>query len=243
MKRNSLIPIACAIAILLFCSTVSGATPDEMEYTDEEGDLLVLGESTGYENDVDILSVEVDQSAFPQVIIKMTVKGNIVGKYEMEDSHNWYGFGLDLGGDEETDVIGIQLTGQDEGKDSFVTINTEASIAPLTEGEYVISGSTFTVNIPPSYFAGFDEVKDFTGTTGQGFPDATITDGVNYLFGEDQKPYGYTEPADDDTDDDDTTDDDTADDDDDDSPGFTVLLALSAFAVSVVIITRKRKNL
>ncbi|MGA1793203.1 MAG: hypothetical protein ACMUHM_04570, partial [Thermoplasmatota archaeon] len=192
----------------------------------------------------DILSVKVDQSSFPDVTITMTVKGGIVAEYG-EDQHNWYGFGLDLNGDEETAIIGIQLTGMDEGKDSFVTINNETSIAPLTVGEYVISGSTFTVHIPAIYFQGYDEVKDFTGTATQGFPGTTVSDGVNYLFGEDQTPYGETaddDTTDDDTTDDDTSDDDTSDDDDDDSPGFTVLLTLSAFAISVLMLTRKRKN-
>ena len=243
MKRYILLPIALAFVILASCSVVVTATPDQMEYTDEEGDLLMLGDPTGYEDDIDIVSVTVDQSLFPIVVVKITVKGNIVAKYDEEDQHNWYGFGLDLDGDEDVAEVGVQFTGPDEGKDSFVTVNNQTKIDPLTEGQYTISGSTFTVTVPIEYCAAYSEVKDFTARASQGFPGTSVSDAVNDLFGEDDKPYGYEEPADDDdTTDDDTTDDDTSDDDDDDSPGFTILLAISAFAVSVVIITRKRKN-
>ena len=121
-----------------------------MEYTDPEGDLLVLGDATGHEDDIDIISVEVDQSAFPSVTVTITVKGTITANYE-EDENNYYGFGLDLDGDETKAEVSVQVTGGDEGKDSFVTIADLMSVKPMFAGEYVMSGSTFTVYVPATY--------------------------------------------------------------------------------------------
>jgi hypothetical protein len=247
MKRKFGLAVASGIVLLMICMMPASGTPDQMEYSDEEGDLLVLMDPTGYEDDVDIVSVSVDQSSFPVVVVTITVKGNIIGEYE-EGKHNWYGFGLDLDGDEDKAEVGVQLTGPDEGKEAYVSINNQTMIEALSVGEYVISGSTFTVNVPVKYCSDHSEVKDFTATATQGFPGTSITDTVNGLFNEDDKPYGYVEPADDD--DDDTTpvddDDDTSPDDDDDdssTPGFSFALITLSVLFTGIFLSRFRKKL
>ena len=246
MKRNCLIAAALGFVMLtMFFMPVSG-TPDQMEYTDPEGDLLVLGDPTGHEDDIDIVSVTVDQSSFPSVTVTITVKGIITANYEEEGENNYYGFGLDLDGDEEKAEVSVQVTGGDEGKDSFITIADLTSLRPLNEGEYVMSGSTLTVYVPATYCMNYTEVVDFTAKASNAFPDSNIIDAVNDLFGEDDLPYGHEEPDDDDddtapADDDDDTEPD--DDDDDSTPGFSFALISISIITAGILITRFRKKL
>jgi hypothetical protein len=242
MKRNCLIASALGFVLLaMFFIPVSG-TPDQMEYTDPEGDLLVLGDPTGHEDDIDIVSVTVDQSSFPSVTVTITVKGTITANYDNEGENNYYGFGLDLDGDEDKAEVSVQVTGGDEGKDSFITIADHTSLRPLNAGEYVISGSTFTVNVPAAYCMNYTEVLDFTARASNSFPGSNIIDAVNDLFGEDDKPYGYEEPADDDDTEPDDDDTEPADDDDDSTPGFSLALILLSVIAAGILITRVRKK-
>jgi hypothetical protein len=246
MKRKTLIATASGMALLLIWLIPASGTPDQMEYTDPEGDLLVLGDPTGHEDDIDIVSVTVDQSSFPSVVVTITVKGIITANYEGEDENNYYGFGLDLDGDEAKAEVSVQVTGGDEGKDSFVTIADLTSLRPLNAGEYAISGSTFTVYVPATYCLNYTEVVDFTAKASNSFPDSNIIDAVNDLFGEDGLPYGHEDADDDDdtepTDDDDDTEPDDDDDDDDSTPGFPLSLILLSVIGAGILVTRIRKK-
>ncbi len=208
-----------------------------MSYEDEEEDLFVLGESTGHEDDVDILSLTCDRSSYPVVLV-MTVKGEITADYG-ENGTNNYVFSIDLDGDEDTAEIGVQMTGVNSGNDQFFTVNTPEKIVLLDEDHYTISGSTITVYIDQTHFNGADEVLDISGTALQIFDSSTVTDLINNKFGEDDKPYGYEEPT---TDDDDENPDGNETDDDEDSPGFSlILISLSAILVAIFI-GRSRKK-
>jgi len=75
-----------------------------------------------------------------------------------------------------------------------------------------------------------DITKEYTGIDpGSGDDDTTDDDTTD------------DDTTDDDTTDDDTTDDDTSD-DDDDSPGFGVVMAVSALVISAVFIIRRKRN-
>ena len=76
MRRNILISIAVALIFIAVCITNVNGTPDQMEYTDEEGDTLAIGDPTGHEDDVDMISLTVDQSSIP-IVVTITVKGLI----------------------------------------------------------------------------------------------------------------------------------------------------------------------
>lgn len=228
---------AGAILFMLLMVQGASATPDRMEYTDEEQDLLVLGDPTGHEDDVDIVSMTVDQSSRPVVVV-ITVKGQLTANYGVEQSNNIQ-FILDLDGDYSVGEVQVALDGSEEGDDDFVTLMTNEAFVPLTGGDYTKSGSTFTVSIPLSYVGVEDEIQDFAASTIQGFPGTSVSDTVNYEFGNDDLAYGETAP------DDDTTDDDTSDDDsqetDEDSPGFSMLLSLASVMAVAVLLGRFRK--
>ena len=131
------------------------------------------------------------------------------------------------------------MTGVNSGNDQFFTVSTPENIVLLDEGHYTISGSTITVYIEQTHFNGADEVLDISGTTLQMFDSTSVTDPINYNFGEDDKPYGYEEPT---TDDDDENPDGNETDDDEDTPGLSLIL-ISASAIFVAIfIGRFRKK-
>jgi hypothetical protein len=250
MKLRKISIAAGAIIFMLIMVRGATATPDQMEYTDEEGDLLVLSDPTGHEDDVDMVSMSVDQSSRP-VVVKITVKGQIKANYGAEQSNNIQ-FILDLDGDFSQGEVQVTMDGSEEGDEGFMTLMTNEAFVPLTEGDYTLSGSTLTVNIPISYVGAGDEVQDFAASTVQGFPGTSIMDTVNWEFGEDDAAYGEgssdDDTADDDITDDDTSDDDAADDDtsddddDDDSPGFTLLLSLASVMAAAVLLGRFRKK-
>ena len=237
MKSIMLIAITAGlILITLGLSTVVG-NDNNMSYEDEEGDPIVFGESTGHEDDVDILSLTCDRSSFPVVLV-MTVKGEITADYG-ENGTNNYVFSIDLDGDEDTAEIGVQMTGVNSGNDQFFTVSTPENIVLLDEDHYIISGSTITVYIEQTHFGGADEVLDISGTTLQMFDSTSVTDPINYKFGEDDKPYGYEEPT---TDDDDETPDGNETDDDEDTPGFSIILISVSAILVAIFIGRSRKK-
>ena len=237
MKSIMLIAITAGlILITLGLSTVVG-NDNNILYEDEEGDLIVFGESTGHEDDVDILSLTCDRSSFPVVLV-MTVKGEITADYG-ENGTNNYVFSIDLDGDEDTAEIGVQMTGVNSGNDQFFTVSTPENIVLLDEDHYIISGSTITVYIEQTHFGGADEVLDISGTTLQMFDSTSVTDPINYKFGEDDKPYGYEEPT---TDDDDETPDGNETDDDEDTPGFSIILISASAVLVAIFIGRSRKK-
>ena len=237
MKSIMLIAITAGlIMITLGLSTVVG-NDNNMLYEDEEGDLIVFGESTGHEDDVDILSLTCDRSSYPVVLV-MTVKGEITADYG-ENGTNNYVFSIDLDGDEDTAEIGVQMTGINSGNDQFFTVSTPENIVLLDEDHYIISGSTITVYIEQTHFGGADEVLDISGTTLQMFDSTSVTDPINYNFGEDDKPYGYEEPT---TDDDDEKPDGNETDDDEDTPGFSIILISASAVLVAIFMGRSRKK-
>jgi hypothetical protein len=249
MKLSKISITAGAFILVLIMVQWVSATPDQMEYTDEEGDLLVLGDPTGHEDDVDMVSMTVDQSSRP-VVVKITMKGQVTANYGVEQSNNIQ-FILDLDGDYNQGEVQVTMDGSEEGDDEFMTLMTLEAFIPLTEGDYSISGSTLTVNIPVAYVGVEDEVMDFAASTIQGFPGTSVADTINWEFGEDNAAYGEgssdddtsdDDTTDDDTSDDDTSDDDSSDDDDDDSPGFSMLLSLVSVIAAAVLIGRFRRK-
>ncbi len=237
MKSMMLIAITAGlIMITLGLSNVIG-NDDDMLYWDGKGDLLLQGESTGHEDDVDILSLSCDRSSYPVVLV-MTVKGQITAEYG-ENGTNNYVFFIDLDGDEDTAEIGIQMTGINSGNDQFFTANTPENTILLDEDHYTISGSTVTVYIDQTHFNGADEVLDISGTTLQMFDSSTVMDQINNKFGEDDRPYGYGEPT---ADDDDETPERNETDDDEDTPGFSIILISVSVILIAIFIGRSRKK-
>ncbi|MCK5772583.1 MAG: hypothetical protein KAH57_02240 [Thermoplasmata archaeon] len=237
MKSMMLIAITAGlIMITLGLSNVIG-NDDDMLYEDEEEDLFVIGESTGHEDDVDILSLTCDRSSDPVALV-MTVKGEITAEYG-ENGTNNYVFSIDLDGDEDTAEIGVQMTGVNSGNDQFFTAITPENTILLDEDHYTISGSTVTVYIDQTHFGEASEVLDISGTTLQMFNSSTVMDQINNKFGEDDTPYGYEEPT---ADDDDETPDGNETDDDEDTPGLSIILISASAILVAMFIGRSRKK-
>jgi hypothetical protein len=135
-----------------------------------------------------------------------------------------------------------------------MTIQTDERVIPYSADKYTIQGSTLTIRIDYAYFGSYEKVSDFTASTLQYFNNtqSSVSDSVNYIFGDDNKPYDRNPQDDDITTDDDISDDDAADDDtvdddtsdDDDSPGFSPFLFLVsiAFISTVIFIARSRRR-
>ncbi|MBN1540048.1 MAG: hypothetical protein JW939_07875 [Candidatus Thermoplasmatota archaeon] len=208
-------------------------------YEDEGSDFIRYGDATGHEDDIDILKVTCDDSSFP-IVVEMTVKGTVTGSYG-DGGTNKYVILLDLDGDESLAELSFQLN-----ESGHVTIYTEDRSFPYPEEDYTISGSKMTIRIDYSYMGNYEKVSDLAVSTLQRFssPAITVTDSLNYLFGEDNAPFPRGDPPDDDitTDDDSTDDDEQSVDDDDKTPGFSIAIAIFAAFVSVVLMTRKRKD-
>ncbi|MEA3559075.1 MAG: hypothetical protein U9R75_07475 [Candidatus Thermoplasmatota archaeon] len=225
--------IIIGMAVLLLGSNMMSANGDEdpWSYQDEENDVLVLGQNSSFEDDIDIVSLTCDASGDP-IVLTMTVVGNIVAEYG-ENGTNNYVIALDLDGDEEEAEVGVQFTGADADKEAYVTIITSDDIEYLSESEYEISGSMITVRIARGYLGEYEDVLDFTATNLQIMNTGTGTDAVNFDFGEDNKPYDDSSPADDDT-----GDDDTSDDDDTEDEGSTEKDSIcgSAFLLSIALL-------
>jgi len=245
MKRTVL-SVAASVMLLSILTVPVSAQSEVMEYIDPDTDFIRYGPQTGREDDVDILSLTCDDSTFPVVIV-LTVKGAITKSYGEDIGSNKYIIAIDLDGDESQGEIGLQLTG-DEG----MTIQTDERIIPFSEDKYTIQGSTLTVRIDYAYFGSYEKVSDLTASSLQYFKqtDTSVSDSVNYIFGDDDKPYDRSSQDDDITTDDDVSDDDTTDDDkddddnsdDDDSPGYSLALLSVAILCAIIFVGRLRRR-
>lgn len=213
--RKSMFIAAGMIAVLLISMTVWGED-NIWSYDDESGDVQFTMSDTDHGDDIDLVSLTLDQSGDP-LILTMTVVGDVTGEYGEDGSegYNSYTLGLDLDGDEDYAEINVKIMGLYYGEESYITISSPVAIEPIGDDNYTISGSTFTARIDRSYLGSYSSVLDFTGSNLQTMGINTGFDYINYNFGGDDEPYDDGSSGDDDTDDDDTTDDDTGDDTDD----------------------------
>jgi len=223
----------------------ASAADEIIIYTDGESDFARYGATTGHEADMDIVSLTCDDSTYP-FVVELTVSGTITSSYGSGGGVNKYVVLLDLNGDESKAEMSFELE-----TDGTLTIYTQDGRNFTYPGDqYTIAGSKLSIRIDYSYLGNFERVSDIAASTLQRFdnPSTTVTDSVNYLFGEDNKPFPRQGPADDDvTTDDDTTDDDNTDDDttddDDDSPGPSmVLIVLSISIIAFVHFLRRKKE-
>jgi hypothetical protein len=212
MRKSMLIAVSM-MAVLLISMTASG-NGEIWSYDDESGDVQFTMSDTGHGDDIDVVSLTLDQSGDP-LILTLTVVGDITGEYgeDGEDGYNSYVLGLDLDGDEDYAEINVKIMGIYYGEETYITISSPTAIEPIGDDNYTISGSTFTARINRGYMGSFTSVLDFTGSLTQTMGINTGFDYINYNFGDDDKPYDDGSSGDDD--DDDTTDDDTGDDTDD----------------------------
>lgn len=239
MWRTASFLIASTMVLFLLPMQAS-AYETIITYDDEGSDFIRYGEATGHEDDIDILKVTCDDSSFP-IVVELTVKGTITGSYGAGET-NKYVILLDLDGDESLAELSFQLN-----ESGSITIYTGDRSFLYPEEDYTISGSKMTLHIDYSYMGNYEKVSDLAVSTLQSFSSSqiTVTDSVNYLFGEDNEPFPRGElPDDDTTTDNDSSDDDEkpVDDDDEETPGFPITLVAAAAIISVVLITRKRKN-
>ncbi|MBN1390649.1 MAG: hypothetical protein JXA22_08420 [Candidatus Thermoplasmatota archaeon] len=240
MKKTVIFSLAAMMLMFCLVSTVS-ADEEKIVYQDEVSDFTRYGETTGHEQDMDIISVTCDDSDFP-VVLELTVSGSIITSYESGGGSNKYVVLLDLDGDESLAEMSFQL----DGTGIMTIFTSDGRSFPYDKDGFRIAGSKLIIMVDYSYFGSFDRVSDLAASSLQRFdsPSTTVVDSVNYLFGEDNEPF-EREPAtvdDDDISDDDAVNDIPDDDDSNETSGPSLLLVASSLIISMMLGGRKRRG-